>query len=197
MQRLKEKYLKEVQQKLQESLDLRNKLAVPRVEKIVISIGLGEAKDDSGILDKVKVYFAQLGGQSPVVTKAKKSIASFKVSKGQPIGMMTTLRGDRMYAFLDKLVSIVLPKVRDFKGISDNSFDSHGNLNIGLKEQTIFPEVDYKSIDKTRGLAVTITTTAKNKEEGKKLLEGLGMPFKKIESRVESQESRKKGTTSH
>ncbi len=178
MQRLKEKYLNEVQQKLQESQGLKNKLAVPRVEKIVISIGLGEAKDDSGILDKVKVYFTQLGGQSPVVTKAKKSIASFKVSKGQPIGMMTTLRGDRMYAFLDKLVSIVLPKVRDFKGISDNSFDSHGNLNIGLKEQTIFPEVDYKSVDKTRGLAVTITTTAKNKEEGKKLLEGLGMPFR-------------------
>ena len=178
MQRLKEKYLNEVQQKLQESLKLKNKLAVPHIEKIVISIGLGEAKDDSGVLDKVKVYFAELGGQTPVVTKAKKSIASFKVSIGQPIGMMMTLRGDRMYAFLDKLINIVLPKVRDFKGISQNSFDAHGNLNIGLKEQTIFPEVDYKSVDKTRGLAVTITTTAKTKEEGKKLLEDLGMPFR-------------------
>ena len=178
MQRLKEKYLNEVQQKLQEELDLKNKLAVPRIEKIVISIGLGEAKDNSSVLEKVKVYFAELGGQSPVITKAKKSIASFKVSIGQPIGMMMTLRGTRMYAFLDKLINIVLPKVRDFKGISQNSFDAQGNLSIGLKEQTIFPEVDYKSVDKTRGLAVTITTTAKNKEEGKKLLEGLGMPFK-------------------
>jgi len=178
MQRLKEKYLNEVQQKLQEELDLKNKLAVPRIEKIVISIGLGEAKDNSSVLEKVKVYFAELGGQSPVITKAKKSIASFKVSIGQPIGMMMTLRGTRMYAFLDKLINIVLPKVRDFKGISQNSFDAQGNLNIGLKEQTIFPEVDYKSVDKTRGLAVTITTTAKTKEAGKKLLEGLGMPFR-------------------
>lgn len=178
MQRLKEKYLKELQQKLQQELGLKNKLATPAVEKIVISIGLGEAKDNAGVLDKVKVYFAALAGQNPVVTLAKKSIASFKVSKGQPVGMMVTLRGDKMYAFLDKLVSIVLPKVRDFKGIPGSSFDSHGNLNIGLKEQTIFPEVDYKSVDKVRGLAVTVTTTAKNKEEGKQLLEGLGMPFR-------------------
>jgi len=184
MKRLKEKYLSELQQKLQQELGLKNKLAVPAVEKIVISIGLGEAKDNAGVLDKVKVYFAALAGQNPVVTLAKKSIASFKVSKGQPIGMMVTLRGDRMYAFLDKLINIVLPKVRDFKGISESSFDSHGNLNIGLREQTIFPEVDYKSVDKVRGLAVTVTTTAKNrggftaKEEGKKLLEGLGMPFR-------------------
>lgn len=178
MQRLKEKYLNELQQKLQQELGLKNKLATPSVEKIVISIGLGEAKDNAGVLDKVKVYFAALAGQNPVVTLAKKSIAAFKVSKGQPIGMMVTLRGDKMYAFLDKLVSIVLPKVRDFKGIRNSSFDSHGNLNIGLKEQTIFPEVDYKSVDKVRGLAITVTTTAKNKEEGKKLLEGLGMPFR-------------------
>lgn len=179
MQRLKEKYIKEVQPKLQEELGLKNKQAVPALKKIVINIGLGEAKDNAGILDKVKVYFSQLGGQKPVVTKAKKSIASFKVSQGQPIGMMMTLRGIRMYAFLDKLVSIVLPKVRDFRGISPDCFDSQGNLNIGLKEQTIFPEVDYRNVDKTRGLAVTITTTAGNKEAGKKLLEYLGMPFKK------------------
>lgn len=178
MNRLKEKYLNEVRAKLQEELGVKNSLAVPKVRKIVISVGLGEAKDNSGVLDKAKVYVAALAGQAPVVTVAKKSIAAFKVSKGQAIGMMVTLRGDRMYAFLDKLISIVLPKVRDFKGISEGSFDSHGNLNLGLKEQIIFPEVDYKSVDKTRGLAVTITTSAKNREEGRKLLEYLGMPFR-------------------
>lgn len=178
MNRLKEKYLNETQQKLQENLKLKNRLAIPRLKKIVISIGLGEAKDNAGVLDKVKVYLAALAGQKPVVTLAKKSVASFKVSKGQPIGMMVTVRGDKMYSFLDKLISIVLPRVRDFKGIPDGSFDSRGNLNIGLKEQTIFPEVDYKSVDRVRGLAVTITTTARTKEEGKKLLEELGMPFR-------------------
>ncbi|MBI2337983.1 50S ribosomal protein L5 [Candidatus Daviesbacteria bacterium] len=178
MNRLKQKYSDEVLPKLQKELQIKNNMAVPRLEKIVLNIGLGEAKDNSGILDKVKVYFSQLAGQTPVITKAKKSIAAFKVSQGQPIGMMVTLRGDKMYAFLDKLINIVLPKVRDFRGISQNSYDEQGNLNIGLKEQIIFPEVDYKSVDRTRGLAVTITTTARNKEEGKKLLEYLGMPFK-------------------
>lgn len=176
--RLEEKYLKEVQTKLQEEFNLKNKFAVPKIAKIVISIGLGEAKDNQGILDKVRVYLSALAGQAPVVTKAKKSIANFKVSVGQPVGMMVTLRGSKMYSFLDKLINIVLPKVRDFKGISQNSFDSQGNLNIGLKEQTIFPEVDYKTIDKTRGLAVTITTSAKDKTQGKKLLEYLGIPFR-------------------
>lgn len=178
MNRLKDKYIKEVQSKLQGDLGLKNKLAVPKPSKIVISMGLGEAKDNAAILDKVKVYLSVLSGQTPVTTHAKKSIASFKVSAGQPIGMMVTLRGDKMYAFLDKLINIVLPKVRDFKGVSTDSFDNNGNLNIGLKEQTIFPEVDYKTIDKVRGLAVTIATTAKNREEGKKLLEYLGMPFR-------------------
>lgn len=176
--RLKDKYIEEVQPKLQQELGLKNRLAVPSVGKIVISMGLGEAKDNSGVLDKAKVYLSALAGQTPVTTYAKKSISTFKVTKGQPIGMMVTLRGNRMYAFLDKLISMVLPKVRDFKGVSTNSFDSHGNLNIGLKEQTIFPEVDYKTIDKTRGLAITITTTTKSKEEGKKLLEYLGIPFR-------------------
>lgn len=178
MNRLKEKYFKEVQEKLQHDLGLNNKLALPKVEKIVISIGLGEAKDNAAILGKVKVYLSALAGQTPVITYAKKSISTFKVTKGQAIGMMVTLRGDRMYAFLDKLVSVVLPKVRDFKGISVNSFDNSGNLNIGLKEQTIFPEVDYKTVDRTRGMAVTITTTAKDKQVGKKMLEYLGMPFR-------------------
>lgn len=178
MQRLKEKYMSEVREKLKQELNLKNTLAVPAIKKIVINIGLGEAKDNSGILDKVKVYFAALAGQAPIVTLAKKSIAAFKVAKGQPIGMMVTLRGDRMYAFLDKLVNVVLPKVRDFKGVSDQSFDAAGNLNMGLKEQVIFPEVDYKTVDRTRGLAVTITTSASNKEEGKALLAHLGMPFR-------------------
>lgn len=182
--RLEEKYFVEVQPKMQQELGLKNKFAVPYIEKVVISIGLGEAKENVGVLDKVKVYFSALAGQAPVVTFAKKSISTFKVAKGQPIGMMVTLRGDRMYAFLDKLISVVLPKVRDFKGISEKSFDSSGNLNIGLKEQIIFPEVDYKTVDKTRGMAVTIATTAKNgggftaREAGKKLLEYLGMPFR-------------------
>ena len=178
MNRLREKYNKEVQAKLQQELGLKNQLAVPRVGKVVISIGLGEAKDNNGILDKVKLYFLALAGQSPVVTLAKKSISTFKLIQGQPIGMMVTLRGDKMYSFLDKFINIVLPKVRDFKGINSKSFDGSGNLNIGLKEQIIFPEVDYRTIEKVRGLAITITTTAKTKEEGRKLLEALGMPFK-------------------
>lgn len=176
--RLEDKYLAEVQTKLQQEYSLKNKMAIPKVSKIVISVGLGEAKDNQGILDKVKIYLAALSGQLPVITKAKKSIANFKVTAGQPVGMMVTLRGAKMYSFLDKLINIVLPKVRDFKGIPEKSFDPYGNLNIGLKEQTIFPEVDYKTIDKTRGLAVTITTTAKNRQQGKKLLEYLGMPFR-------------------
>lgn len=178
MNRLKEKYMNEVQDKLQQELGLKNKLAVPKVEKIVISIGLGEAKDNPAILEKVKVYLGQLSGQMPVVTHAKKSIATFKLGRGQSIGMKVTLRGEKMYAFLDKLINIVLPKVRDFKGISEVSFDGQGNLNIGLREQLIFSEVDYKIVDKTRGLAVTIDTSAKNPEEGKKLLENLGIPFR-------------------
>jgi large subunit ribosomal protein L5 len=120
-----------------------------------------------------------LSGQKPIVNKAKKSIAGFKVAQGQPVGMMVTLRSDKMYSFLDKLFNIVLPKVRDFRGISPNSFDGKGNFNLGLKEQIIFPEVDYKTVDKTRGMAITIVTTAKDKEQGKKLLEYLGMPFQK------------------
>ncbi len=179
MNRLREKYLKEIRETLQQELGLKNELAVPALSKIVISIGLGEGKDDQSVLEKAKVYLSALSGQVPVITLSKKSIAAFKVTKGQPIGIMVTLRGERMYAFLDKLINIVLPKTRDFKGISPTSFDNSGNLNIGLREQTIFPEVDYKTVDKVRGLAVTITTTAKTKEDGKKLLDQLGIPFRK------------------
>ena len=175
---LKQKYNTEVKNKLMEELSIKNALATPRLNKIVVSIGLGEAKDNAGVLDKVKVYLTALSGQSPVITKAKKSIAAFKLAQGQPIGVMVTLRGEKMFSFLEKFINIVLPKVRDFKGIEITSFDSSGNLNIGIREQIIFPEVDYKTVDKTRGMAITIVTTAKSKEEGKRLLELLGMPFR-------------------
>jgi large subunit ribosomal protein L5 len=179
MNRLKDKYLNEIQLKLKDELGVKNKLAVPGLEKVVISVGLAEAKDNQAVLDKVRVYLGALAGQKPVVNLAKKSIAGFKVSKGQPVGMMVTLRGEKMYSFLDKLFNVVLPKVRDFRGLSVNAFDAKGNYNLGLKEQTIFPEVDYKTVDRTRGMAITIVTTARNQDEGRKLLEALGMPFVK------------------
>lgn len=181
MNRLKKKYNQEVLPKLQNELGLANSMAVPKVKKVVISIGLGEAKDSPGLMDKVKEILGTLAGQTPVVTVAKKSVAAFRVSKNQPIGLVVTLRGEKMYSFLDKFMNVVLPKVRDFRGISDQSFDRTGNLNIGLGEQTIFPEVDYRLVDKTRGMAITIVTSANDVSQGKKLLEGLGMPFKKGE----------------
>ena len=178
MNRLKEKYNQEIQGKLKDEFAIANKMAVPKFKKVVIHISLGEAKDNSAILDKVKTYLILLAGQMPIITYAKKSISSFKVVQGQPIGMMVTLRGEKMYSFLDKLINIVLPRVRDFKGISSKGFDSNGNLNIGIREQIIFPEVDYKSVDRVRGLVVTVVTSAKQTEEAKRLLELSGMPFK-------------------
>ncbi len=177
--RLKQKYLEETKTKLKDEFSLKNVMAVPRVQKIVVNMGIAEAKDNSGVLDKAKINLVAITGQSPVVTKAKKSIAAFKLAQGQPIGLMVTLRGEKMYVFLDKLINIVLPKVRDFRGISDKSFDGQGNFNMGLREQLIFPEIDYKNIDKPRGMQITITTTAPDKEQGKRLLELLGMPFAK------------------
>lgn len=179
MLRLKDNYMKNVQPKLKKELGLKNNLSVPRLKKVTISIGLGEAKDDRSILEKVAGYLSALAGQKSVITYAKKSIAGFKLSEGQPVGLMVTLRGAKMYVFLDKLFNIVLPKVRDFRGVAPTSFDNQGNFTLGLREQLIFPEVDYKTIDKVRGLAITITTTAKNKDQGRKLLELLGMPFRK------------------
>lgn len=179
MNRLKDKYFKEVQAKLKEELGLKNVMAVPRIKKVVISVGLAEAKENAAVLDKVNAYLSALSGQKPVVNKAKKSIAGFKVTKGQPVGMMVTIRSDKMYSFLDKLFNIVLPKVRDFRGISPDAFDGNGNFNLGLREQIIFPEVDYRTVDKTRGMAITIVTTAIEKNAGKNLLLSLGMPFKK------------------
>ena len=178
MERLKQKYFEEVQPSLMKDFGIKNKLATPSLVKIVISIALGEAKDNEGLLDKVKVYLKALSGQTPIITYAKKSIAAFKVSKGQPVGMIVTLRGDKMYAFLDKLINIVLPKVRDFRGINEASFDDSGNLNIGITEQIIFPEVDYQTIDKIRGLGITIVAKSKSRDQKKKLLEYLGMPFR-------------------
>lgn len=179
MSKLKDEYNTEIQKKLQNELGFKNKMAVPKLEKILVHISLGEAKDNAGVIDKVKVYLTALAGQLPTITYAKKSIASFKVTQGQPVGMVATLRGQRMYDFLEKLVNIVLPKVRDFRGISEKSFDGQGNLNIGIREQAIFPEVDYKTIDKVRGMAITIVTNTNEKEHSKKLLEFLGVPFQK------------------
>ena len=179
MNRLKDKYINEVRPKLLQELGLKNQLSAPTLTKVVISIGLAEAKDNKDILEKVSAYLKALTGQKPKMTFAKHSIAAFKLSQGDPIGLMVTLRGDRMYSFLDKLFNICLPRVRDFKGVSRESFDRGANFNLGLKEQLIFPEVDYKMVDKTRGMAVTFVTTGKSKDEGMKLLEYLGMPFVK------------------
>lgn len=179
MNKLKEKYTSEIKEKLKQEFEFSNEYSIPKLSKIVVNIGVGEAKENANLLTKLQANLASLAGQKPVITLAKKSISSFKLTKGAPIGLMVTLRGERMYAFLEKLVNIVLPKVRDFRGVSDQSFDQLGNFNLGLREMVIFPEIDYSQIDKTRGLQVTINTTAKNKEQGKKLLELLGMPFMK------------------
>lgn len=182
MARLKEKYQTEALPKLKEEFGIKNDLAAPRIKKVVLNVGVGEAKDNAQVLEKVKENLQALSGQRPVVVKAKKSIAGFKLGKGQPIGMMVTLRDDRMYEFLDKFMNIVLPKVRDFRGVSDTSFDKQGNFTIGLKEQAIFPEVVFQSGQsamRAKGLEISIVTGAKNKEQGKRLLDLLGMPFKK------------------
>lgn len=182
MARLKDKYQKEIMPTLKKELGLVNVMAVPKVVKIVVSVGVGDAKDNPTVLEKVVDNLAALSGQKPAVTSARRSISVYKLTKGNQIGAMVTLRGERMYDFLDKLVSVVLPKVRDFRGLSDASFDSQGNLNLGLSEQTIFPEVSFQPAalgGKIRGLGISIVTTAKDREQGKRLLELLGMPFKK------------------
>ncbi|MBI2011294.1 50S ribosomal protein L5 [Candidatus Daviesbacteria bacterium] len=176
---LKDKYLKDVRQKLMSEFAVLNMLAVPKINKVVINMGIGEAKDNEGLIEKAKVTLEAISGQKSVVTRAKKSIANFKLTKGSPIGLMVTLRGDKMFAFLEKLINIVLPRVRDFRGVVETSFDQKGNFNLGIREQIIFPEVDYQMVDKLRGLQITINTTAFNKEQGKRLLELLGMPFRK------------------
>lgn len=175
--RLKEKYLQDVVPALMKEFDYANLMQVPHLEKIVINIGLGEAIQNPKALEAAQSDMAAISGQHAVITRAKKSIASFKLRAGMPIGMMVTLRGRRMYEFLDRLVNAVIPRIRDFRGVQRNSFDGRGDYTLGMKDQLVFPEIDYDKVDKPRGLEVTIVTTASSDEEGRRLLELLGMPF--------------------
>jgi large subunit ribosomal protein L5 len=176
--RLKEKYQKDVVPALQKEFGYQNVMAVPRIHKIVVNMGLGEATSNAKIIDTGADEVARITGQKPVTRRAKKSIAQFKVRKGQPIGTMVTLRGSRMWEFLDRLVTIALPRVRDFKGVSPRGFDGRGNYTLGLKDQLLFPEIDYMKVDKARGMNVSVVTTAKTDEEARKLLQFIGMPFR-------------------
>jgi len=178
MARLKEKYEKEIRPTLQKDMGLKNTMAVPKIEKIVINMGLGEATQNVKILDPLMADLASITGQKPVPTKAKKSIAAFKVREGMPIGAMVTLRGDSMYEFLDRLITVALPRVRDFRGVSAKSFDGRGNYTLGLRDQLLFPEIDYAKVDKTKGMNVTIVTTAKDDSAARSLLTHFGMPFR-------------------
>jgi large subunit ribosomal protein L5 len=176
--RLKQKYQEEIRPALQKELGLDNLMAVPRLEKIVLNMGLGEATQNVKLMDPLVADLASVAGQKPVVTRAKKSIAAFKVREGMPIGAMVTLRGDIMYEFLDRLVSIALPRVRDFKGVSTKSFDGRGNYTLGMRDQLIFPEVDYARVEKLKGMNVTIVTTAKDDNQARALLRQFGIPFR-------------------
>jgi len=178
MARLKELYNTEIVPRLMKDLSYRNVMEVPKLEKIVINMGLGEAIQNVKILDSAVVELATISGQKAVITKAKKSIASFKLRQGMPIGCMVTLRKDKMYEFLDRLINVSLPRVRDFKGVSGKAFDGMGNYSLGVKEQLIFPEINYDKVDKIKGMNITIVTSAKNDEEGKALLKLMGMPFR-------------------
>lgn len=177
--RLKEHYLKKVVPELQKEFGYKNVMAVPKIEKVSINIGMGEATQNSKLMDAAVNELGEITGQKPVVTKAKKSIAAFKLRENQPIGCMVTLRGDRMFEFLDRLLNIALPRVRDFRGVSSKSFDGRGNYTLGIKDQLIFPEIDYNKVDKTKGMNVCITTTAETDAEARALLRHLGMPFNK------------------
>ncbi len=178
MSRLKAKYVQEIIPELKKEFGYSNIMQVPRLEKVVINMGLGEAIQNIKILDSASEELAQVAGQKPVITKAKKSIASFKLRQGMPIGCMVTLRREKMYEFLDRLMNIALPRVRDFKGIPAKGFDGRGNYSLGIKEQLIFPEINYDKVDKIKGLNISIVTSAKTDEEGKALLRQLGMPFR-------------------
>ena len=177
MARLKDKYIAEIAPAMQEKFGYSNVMALPKLDKIIINIGLGEAVDNPKALDGAVEDITLIAGQKPVITRAKKSIAGFKIREGMPIGVKVTLRGDRMYEFVDRLFNVALPRVRDFRGVSGKSFDGRGNYSLGLTEQLIFPEIDYDKIDKIRGMQIVFTTTAKTDEEGKELLKMLGMPF--------------------
>jgi len=176
--RLKERFRKEVAPTLMKEFELKNPNGVPHLHKIVVNMGVGEATQNAKVLDPAVNELGQITGQKPVVTRAKKSIAAFKVRAGQSIGAMVTLRGDRMYEFFDRLVNVVLPRVRDFRGVSTKSFDGRGNYTLGLHDQLIFPEIDYAKVDKMKGMNVTIVTTARNDDQARALLRHLGMPFR-------------------
>jgi large subunit ribosomal protein L5 len=176
--RLRVRFEKELAPTLAKELDLKNPMAVPRLNKIVVNMGVGEATQNAKVIDPAANELGQITGQKPVITRAKKSIAAFKVREGMPIGAMVTLRGDRMYEFFDRLVSIVLPRVRDFRGVSTKSFDGRGNYTLGLHDQLIFPEIDYAKVDKLKGMNVTIVTTARSDDQARSLLKHLGMPFR-------------------
>ena len=177
--RMKEKYNNEVFGALQEKFQYENVMQVPKLEKITINMGLGEAKDNAKIIEQAMAELGAISGQKPVITKARKSIANFKVREGMPVGVKVTLRGDQMYEFADKFFNIALPRVRDFKGVSKNSFDGRGNYAMGIKEQLIFPEISYDQVEIVKGMDIVFTTTAKNDEEALELLKLLGMPFEK------------------
>jgi large subunit ribosomal protein L5 len=175
--RLKDLYSKEVRQKLQSEFGIKNVMAVPKIEKIVLNMGVGEAIANAKVLDSAVDELTQIAGQKPVIRKAKKSIASFKLRAGVPIGTSVTLRGEKMYEFLDRLINIALPRVRDFRGVPTKSFDGRGNYTLGIRDHVIFPEIDYSKIDKSKGMNITIVTTAKNDDQARFLLRELGMPF--------------------
>src|SRR5271154_2842549 len=178
LSRLHDKYRKEAVPALTKRFGYKNNMAVPRVSKVTVNIGLGEASQNVKLLDTAAAELGLIAGQKAVITRAKKSIANFKIRKGMPIGCMVTLRGERMYEFLDRLAAIVLPRVRDFKGLPPNSFDGRGNSTLGIKDQLVFPEIDYTRVDKIKGMNITITTTARTDEEGRELLKLLGVPFR-------------------
>lgn len=179
MNPLKEKYLNEVVPAMQKQLNLENPMQYPKIEKVVVNIGLGEALDNPKALEAAVADLAQITGQKPVVTKARVSIANFKLREGRQIGAKVTLRGDKMWGLLDRIMNIVLPRVRDFRGITPDAFDGRGNYTLGLKEQTLFPEIDYEKVDKVRGMEITIVTSAETDEQARTMLALLGMPFRK------------------
>jgi len=176
--RLKERYEKEVRSALVKEFGFKNPMQAPRLAKVVVNMGLGEAINNGKVIDASVEQLAQITGQKPVITKARKSIANFKLRQGQSIGAMVTLRGDRAYEFLDRLMNIALPRVRDFKGVSPKAFDGKGNYTLGVREQIIFPEINYDKVEKIKGMNITVVTTARNDEEGRALLRSLGMPFR-------------------
>jgi large subunit ribosomal protein L5 len=178
MSRMQERYRKEVVPALMKRFSRTNPMSVPKVAKVIVNIGMGEASQNVKLLDVAVIELGQITGQKPVVTRAKKSIANFKIRKGMPIGCCVTLRGDRMYEFLDRLCNVVLPRVRDFRGLPPNAFDGRGNYTMGLRDQLVFPEIDYTRVDKIKGMNITLTTTARNDEEGRELLKSLGFPLR-------------------